>query len=315
MLGAQKIFSRDIRVLQQVTSDIHTFVSDEITVEMMKMVAGGGLVAAYGDDHRRMRRIISPAFSLGQIKQFTPMILQHASGLRRQIEAAIEHQSVLDVTPFLDAAALDVIAEAGFGHKVRVSALVSWDCIFASQRSFHALQALELGLQSCELASTYSSTVSSTLAGGLSVLFVASLAKLLRWPTLVRFPLTQTHRALRRQKAIIDRIAGEILESKRKELKDLSDEEVLDVGKTILSSMMKSNFLGRKETRLADDEVVGHIQTCEWRKRKWQSWEKKEYYEAMKSSLQDLRRRQRPSRGFSGDCRAIRLCKSGCGAR
>ncbi|VDC07113.1 unnamed protein product [Peniophora sp. CBMAI 1063] len=86
----------------------------------IRMMFGEGLVWAHGDQHRRQRNIMKPAFSSPQLKSFVPLFLHYARALVQKLKIeelgpADEDEIVINIHKWLSRTTLDVIGDAGFG--------------------------------------------------------------------------------------------------------------------------------------------------------------------------------------------------------
>ncbi|EGN99132.1 hypothetical protein SERLA73DRAFT_73689 [Serpula lacrymans var. lacrymans S7.3] len=87
-----------------------------------KIFTGRGILTVKGDVHQRQRKILSPAFSAGQLHTFLPIFRQLASHLSQkwkdELEASVSHESaVINVPQMLARMTLDVIGEAAFDYQ------------------------------------------------------------------------------------------------------------------------------------------------------------------------------------------------------
>jgi hypothetical protein len=145
--------------------------------------------------------------------------------------------------PLLESAALDAIAEAGFGYRVG---------------------ALEDGIEDCLLAKTYTKTVQAAMGGRLSLLLMIGISHLLS-PRFVSLPLTSTNRVILAQKNILDKVATNIVDSKKEKFKGLDKETInseLSSEKDILSNIVRHNLVSPPHSALSDQELVGQVQLC-----------------------------------------------------
>lgn len=84
------------------------------------MIGNGILVAEY-DEHRRQRRILTPAFGVGHIRQITPHFWMKANQLAEKWKPIAESQSKggIDVMKWTSRVTLDIIGLAGNKSSVR----------------------------------------------------------------------------------------------------------------------------------------------------------------------------------------------------
>lgn len=91
---------------------------------------GRGLVTVEGQEHRRQRRVLNPAFGWIQIQAMSPVIFEKAIALRNRLHDIVDSVDSLpaghpdkisgvrkiDILKPLSAATLDIIALVGFGY-------------------------------------------------------------------------------------------------------------------------------------------------------------------------------------------------------
>ncbi|EGN99139.1 hypothetical protein SERLA73DRAFT_181957 [Serpula lacrymans var. lacrymans S7.3] len=80
------------------------------------------MVAVKGDVHQRQRKILSPAFSAGQLRTFLPIFRHLASRLSQkwkdELEASVSHESaIINIPQMLARMTLDVIGETAFDYQ------------------------------------------------------------------------------------------------------------------------------------------------------------------------------------------------------
>ncbi|KAF8259494.1 cytochrome P450, partial [Lactarius quietus] len=119
-LGADHLSLVDPKALQYIlhTSGYHYPKGKEVT-QSIKLVIGKGVVWAHGTTHQRQRKIMTPAFFAPQLRAFLPLFQDMAMKLAQKWKDEIisldpTGQPLVNVTPWLSRATLDVIGEAGF---------------------------------------------------------------------------------------------------------------------------------------------------------------------------------------------------------
>ncbi|EEB95215.1 hypothetical protein MPER_05850, partial [Moniliophthora perniciosa FA553] len=85
---------------------------------LFKLLFGPGIIWVTGDEHKRHRRVLSPAFSISHMKSFLPLFQQHASQLVLKWNAELGRgNQTIDVVPWLHKVTLDVIGESSFNYR------------------------------------------------------------------------------------------------------------------------------------------------------------------------------------------------------
>ncbi|KAJ7453400.1 cytochrome P450 monooxygenase [Mycena latifolia] len=83
-------------------------------------IVGKGLLAVEGEDHRRQRRVMNPAFGTTQIRNLTDMFMEKSLQLRDVWMQQVRENPAtrIDVLSGLSKMTLDVIGQAGFDYKL-----------------------------------------------------------------------------------------------------------------------------------------------------------------------------------------------------
>ena len=71
----------DPRAIQHIYSSAHTFGRQSQNREIAKLFIGPGIVVANGDDHKRQRRVMQPAFGTSQLKDLFPVFSRHCDNV------------------------------------------------------------------------------------------------------------------------------------------------------------------------------------------------------------------------------------------
>ncbi|KAK9430710.1 cytochrome P450 [Lipomyces doorenjongii] len=81
-----------------------------------KIVIGNGLVFAEGEEHKRQRKLLSPAFSYAHVKKFVPVFMSKTKKVMNQFDKIVgTGPTVFKVFPYFSRLTLDAIGEASFG--------------------------------------------------------------------------------------------------------------------------------------------------------------------------------------------------------
>ncbi|GBC33375.1 cytochrome P450 [Rhizophagus irregularis DAOM 181602=DAOM 197198] len=79
---------------------------------------GNGLAFAEGDDHKRQRKMMNPAFSHSNIKEMVPTFIRVTSTLKGLIKNEINQgNSNINLTPYISKTTLDIIGSVGFSYE------------------------------------------------------------------------------------------------------------------------------------------------------------------------------------------------------
>ncbi|GAA5932238.1 cytochrome P450 [Sporobolomyces koalae] len=144
MLGAQRLVLFDSTALNHVLlSNCYDYPKPDEVRGDLAMILGKGVLFAEGDDHRRQRRIMQPAFSPAHIRALGPIFFEHAYKLRdiwrntvntgaddekafpsaeafeqyRKGKSSSSGEVTIDIMPWLSRLTLDIIGMTGFGYR------------------------------------------------------------------------------------------------------------------------------------------------------------------------------------------------------
>ncbi|RPD64581.1 cytochrome P450 [Lentinus tigrinus ALCF2SS1-7] len=95
------------------------FVKGALVTQLTREINGeSSLVAASGSDHARMRKIMNPAFTSGQLRSFLPLFRRSAQKLARMWTEAIQNDPKssqrMNVLNWISRCTLDIIGEVAF---------------------------------------------------------------------------------------------------------------------------------------------------------------------------------------------------------
>ncbi|KAF5382545.1 hypothetical protein D9615_002825 [Tricholomella constricta] len=211
-IGGPRLMTTDPVALAHVLAHAYQYPKPDFVRDSLASMAAGhdGLLTVEGDQHRRQRRILGPAFSKLHLASLTPLRdiwLKQADG----------HQHTpprIDALSWLARATLDVIGEAGFGYH------------------FNSLS---------------SPSTDNELATAFAVIF--STARKFRVITILQvwFPILRRFRrnnaAMIQAHATMDRIGIDLINQKRTEiLTESSHKTTSRAGRDLLSLLMRSNL-------------------------------------------------------------------------
>ncbi|KAI0267407.1 cytochrome P450 [Gloeopeniophorella convolvens] len=116
-----RILTTDLRALNHILNAPEFEKTDDAR-ELLGDVLGQGLLFVEGAKHRKQRKIMSPAFGLPQIKEFSRLFVEKANEFRDALitqvtqSASPDGSLELDVYLWLNKVTLDIIGEAGFNY-------------------------------------------------------------------------------------------------------------------------------------------------------------------------------------------------------
>ncbi|KAI6166081.1 cytochrome P450 [Pisolithus thermaeus] len=232
-LGGREIMLTDPRALtHQFARETTTYVHTTATRLFLLHVFGRGILWSQGEDHRRQRKYLNPAFSPAAIRNYTPIFRSLAHKVRCAWEAMIDANSgdstVIEVQSWLDSMGL-----AAFSH------------------DFGSLDGKPASIT--KIFDTFGSSPNRSAVNSAALLLSHV------FPLLEYLP-TQRTKLIRETRRIMEDISKELLERSKKE-----KEEILDgkEDKSAIGVLVKAND-SDSSTRLTQDEVLSQVITMTW---------------------------------------------------
>ncbi|KAI9456895.1 cytochrome P450 [Boletus coccyginus] len=134
-LGSDRIVLCDPKAIAHFYSkETWTYIQTPLTKKLLECFVGKGLLWAHGEDHKRLRKALTPAFSIAAIRQLTSILYDSAykflvSDLYEYdhpfkakgawdvlIESSGGDSTVIEVQNWMNHISLDTIGLAGFSH-------------------------------------------------------------------------------------------------------------------------------------------------------------------------------------------------------
>ncbi|KAG6909259.1 hypothetical protein DXG01_001321 [Tephrocybe rancida] len=154
-LSGPRLMTTDPTALAHILGRPQDYQKPEFVRDSLARMGAGyeGLLTAEGEAHRRMRRVVGPAFSKTHLRSLTPVFEDKARMLSGIWGAEADEAGCagarLDVMGPLARATLDVIGEAGFGYQFHAlqhsqdELASAFALIFATGRKFRLITILQ----------------------------------------------------------------------------------------------------------------------------------------------------------------------------
>ncbi|KAI6166079.1 cytochrome P450 [Pisolithus thermaeus] len=237
-LGGKKIMLTDPRALTHFYArETWTYVHTESARFFLQHIFGRGVLWSQGEDHRRQRKSLNPAFSPAAIRNLAPIFYSSAHKVKSAWEAMIDANSgnstsiVFTVTQFelIHCSRLDSIGLAGFSH------------------DFGSLDGKPASIT--RIFDTFGSSPSRSAVNA-AVLLLSQVFPLLEY---VPTPRTQLLREMQR---IMEDISKELLARSKKE----KEEGVVDgkEDRSVIGVLVKAND-SDSSIHLTHDEVLAQM--------------------------------------------------------
>ncbi|SPC65230.1 related to Cytochrome P450 4F8 [Ustilago sp. UG-2017b] len=251
-LGGELLVTRDAATMNHVLNDSYNYTRSSAGTKATKIIIGNGIVAVFGDRHKKQRRMLAPAFSVDSLKQLMP-IFTHATNQmmdRFEKDTSLEKRwghDVKDTVKWFGRVTLDIIGCAGFDYDF--GAVEQGPNGEAVRSTFHAA-----------MTSTMNVKPLDAIVGAFMFFVVPSLLYIL--------PLTDNVRKLREMRSELIKTSQKIVQAKAKQIRKeleagVDAKETFGGRKDILHLLMRANMSPdiREEDRLSDEVLAGQIIT------------------------------------------------------
>ncbi|KAG8885000.1 hypothetical protein FRB97_002507 [Tulasnella sp. 331] len=234
-LQRKELFVIDHKALAFICNQPLMFSKPPFLTNVARSLVGDGLLTVEGLVHRKQRKVINPAFSLANIRELVPIMNTHAQDLKKiwleTVSKSTSGPVEIEVSEWLNRAALNIIGDAGFGYQ--------FNALYDSSN--------ELAVAFHDLQSTFSMV---DLQGVLTMFF----------PILGKLP-TARSKLVARSKATMARIGMRMIENKKAETEKLGEIDPGSLGKDLLSVLIRSNMNENPAEKLDDEAVLAVIAT------------------------------------------------------
>ncbi|KAJ7488422.1 cytochrome P450 [Mycena latifolia] len=240
LFSISELHTADLKAINHIVTNSAVYQRAPTTRAFTQRLLGKGLLGVEMDDHKRQRRAMNPAFSVGQIRVVTEVFVEKAAQLRdiwvRQ--AAPEKEGAhIDVLFWLRRMTLDVIGQAGFNYE---------------------FDALEPKGQPNELNQLFTELIHSPRANRY---FAFRLSQAIV-PILRLLPVPGT-RTVRRARTKMFTIGRQIVWNSKAALKAGDDKKTLGRRRDLLAALLNANLSTNipDSQRLQEAEVIAQIPT------------------------------------------------------
>ncbi|KAJ7144321.1 cytochrome P450 [Mycena epipterygia] len=118
LFSISQLHTSDIKALNHIVTNNSVYQRAPSNRVATRNLLGKGILATDGDEHKRHRRILNPAFGVAQIRLVTEVFVEKAAQLRDIWAREIVHETAtIEVLSGLRRMTLDVIGQAGFNYQ------------------------------------------------------------------------------------------------------------------------------------------------------------------------------------------------------
>ncbi|KAK4705271.1 hypothetical protein P7C70_g937, partial [Phenoliferia sp. Uapishka_3] len=261
--GEDQIFFTDPAALTHIlVANSYEYPKPQAMRGELGRILGKGILFAEGEDHRRQKKIMTPAFSPSALRDLTPIFFELSYKLRDAWMGLIETDT-LDPRAFSNQAAIEAFKESRKEEGQVVLEVMKWmsrytlDVIGRAGFSynFDALNRKE-NLLGDAFSGVFTSSVSLPTASGLLAQRLLSTI-VARFPNLLSYIPNDRIQAFNKAFATMDSESRKIIDIKRREFEESGE----GGGKDLLSLMLKANASGDVKVKMSDVELQGQMTT------------------------------------------------------
>lgn len=232
----QRILTLDPRAMNYILNNNQIYEKPWQSQRMISNLIGNGLLSSEGMHHKKQRKVMNPAFSLTNMKAYSPIFLQKAHQLRRRWLGLItgsEPAETLDLVHWISRATFDVIGLTGFNY---------------------VFNAIENEDNAVYLA--YKEMFDLAVNGGQNLRALGSIW----YPWLDTIWPTDATRMVKESHKVIYGVGNQLVqEAKRQILEGTADDKN---SKSMLGLLMKSNLSNTNpEQQITDEDIMDQINT------------------------------------------------------
>ncbi|EJF57472.1 cytochrome P450 [Dichomitus squalens LYAD-421 SS1] len=237
------LWTADPRAINHIITQSGKYFKPRDGRKQAAQILGESLIIAEGESHKRMRRVMNPAFGPAQVRELTSIFVEKATELREYWKSAMVKEGGtlrVNVIEDLSKTTLDVIGLAGFDHN---------------------LDSLKPGSERKEL----NAAIRHLFKKPPNMTVFRVLLDYAPWLNL--FPDERLRNLIEAQK-VMRRVARQLIEDKKAAIKASSeDDEHVGRGsvhgRDLLTLLIKANMASDipVDQRLSDDEVLSQIPT------------------------------------------------------
>ncbi|RXW20256.1 hypothetical protein EST38_g5603 [Candolleomyces aberdarensis] len=243
LFGMNRLYTTDLKAINHVLMNSYIYQKPAPARYQLGQILGEGVLVVEGDEHKKQRRVMNPAFGAAQIRELTDIFVEKSIELRNAWESEVRKQGedseppTVDVLSWLSRMTLDVIGLAGFNYK---------------------FNALSEGKEKNELNKAFSK-IFETNASVSIIPLLRGFFPALRWLPADRDAETKQARRT------MDRIGRELLDNSKEALRKGGlkvDKESLK-SKDLLTLLLRANMATDipEHQRMSEDDVLAQVPT------------------------------------------------------
>ncbi|KAJ7067546.1 cytochrome P450 [Mycena amicta] len=118
LFSVSELYTSDLKALNHIITHSDIYVREDTNGGVVGRIMDDSILVVVGDQHKRQRRVMNPAFGLSQIREVTEIFVDKAVELRDFWKSEIAQQrGTIEVYLGLRQMTLNIIGRAGFGYE------------------------------------------------------------------------------------------------------------------------------------------------------------------------------------------------------
>jgi cytochrome P450 len=111
----RRLFPVSGSTLQHILNNWTIYIKPEPSRQALRRILGDGLLTAEGDMHKRQRKVLTPAFATGYIRNSVEAFSEKAEVMVNALQKAVKDQPAegIEMFNYLSRTTLDIIGKAG----------------------------------------------------------------------------------------------------------------------------------------------------------------------------------------------------------
>ncbi|KAG7085443.1 hypothetical protein E1B28_003004 [Marasmius oreades] len=242
--GDEQLYVSDPRALQSIISkDQDAYEETAVFIDSNKIIFGPGLVATTDEIHKRQRKLVTPVFSVTNLKALTPLFYDIAERLADVLDNELKEkkgkEAVLDMHEWMSRVALESVGQAVLDY--------SFDPLDSPVNNPYTAAIKEL------IPTLFSLAILRQFAPFLSRVGSDAFRR-----RLVEWTPNQTVQKLKHISDVMHSTARRILQDRRANI-HLEDTRQDSEAKDIISILLRENERAVPEDKMSEDELTGQI--------------------------------------------------------